>query len=169
MNASNPSTTCSSCGASAQEARGVYRFQESGLPNVFLINVGIVQCSHCGNEDPIIPHLNELMTKLALAVIGKPCPLNGSEVRFLRKFLNLTGDEFGKYLAVTKHHVSKWENDADPVGPQSDRLIRALTVCMGDNLKEHRNEIAAVFPGIEETIRAIEYKIDPEAEEVQYA
>src|SRR5580658_8402563 len=98
MNLTNPSTTCSNCGSPAQEARGVYRFQESGLSNVFLVNVAILRCSQCGNEDPVIPQLNELMSVLALAVIKKPCPLNGKEVRFLRKFLDMTGEQFASHI-----------------------------------------------------------------------
>jgi len=128
----------------------------------------LIRCNQCGNEDPIIPQLNELMRVLALAVVKKPCPLNGEEVRFLRKFLKMTGEEFGRHLGVSKHHVSKWENGADPVGPQSDRLIRAITVCFSQDLGEHIESIGRVFPEIEDTLRSVDYKIDPETEEVHY-
>ena len=168
MNMPDPSTSCSSCGGPARVVRGVYRFEESGLAHVFLINIDKIQCVQCGNEDPIIPNLNDLMSVLALAVVKKPCPLNGSEVRFLRKFLKMTGEQFGRQLGVTKHTVSKWENDEDPVGGQSDRLIRAVTVCIGEGVRDKRDEIARMLPEIEDTIRSIDYKIDPEAEEVQY-
>jgi DNA-binding transcriptional regulator YiaG len=168
MNLPSPSTTCSSCGSPAQVARGVYRFRESGLAHVFLVNIDMLRCVQCGNEDPVIPHLNELMSVLALAVVKKPCPLNGEEVRFLRKFLRMTGEQFGRHLGVTKHTVSKWENGEDPVGPQSDRLIRAVSVCLGEALQDHIEEIGQVLAKIEDTLRSIEYKIDPEAEEIQY-
>lgn len=169
MNLVDPSTSCSSCGSPARVVRGGYRFQESGLPHVLLVNIDIIQCTACGNEDPIIPHLNELMSVLALAVIKKPCPLNGQEVRFLRKYLKMTGEQFARHLGMTKFHVSKLENDADPIGPQSDRLIRAITVCLGADLKDHGEEIGRLLSGIEEAVRVIDYKIDPEAEAVEYA
>jgi putative zinc finger/helix-turn-helix YgiT family protein len=169
MKSSNPSTTCSNCGEQTHVARGIYRFRESGLGNVFLVNIDMIRCSQCGNEDPVIPHLNELMSVLALAVIRKPCPLNGNEVRFLRKYLKMTGEQFGQVLGVGKHHVSKWENGADPVGPQSDRLIRAVAVVLGHNLQSHQEQIGRVFADIDPTVREIEFKIDPEAEEIQYA
>jgi len=169
MNLPNPSTSCSNCGKPAQVVRGIYRFEESGLAHVFLINIDKIQCSECGNEDPVIPRLNELMSVLALAVIRKPCPLNGGEVRFLRKFLKMTGEQFGRHLGVTKHTVSKWENGEDPVGAQSDRLIRAVTVCLGESLRGRLLEIGQLLPDIEDTIRSIDYNIDPEAKEIQYA
>jgi DNA-binding transcriptional regulator YiaG len=164
----NPITTCSNCGAPARVVRGIYQFKESGLPNVSLMNIDMIRCKDCGNEDPIIPRMNELMSVLALAVIKKPCPLNGKEVRFLRKFLRMTAEQFAAYVDVTRHHVSKWENGADRIGDQSDRLIRAVALCLGDNLKGHIEEIVRAFPDIEETIRAIQYQIDAETKEVQY-
>jgi hypothetical protein len=54
------------------------------------------------------------------------------------------------------------------MGYQSDRLIRAVALCLGDNLKGHIEEIVRAFPDIEETIRAIQYQIDAETKEVQY-
>ena len=168
MNMPNPSTTCSNCGAPAQVARGIYQFEESGLKHVYLVNIEKIQCARCGNEDPIIPHLNTLMRVLALAIVKKPCALNGAEVRFLRKFLKMTGEQFGRYLGVTKHTISKWENEEDPVGSQSDRLIRAITVCLSEDLSEHLKDIGQMFPDINENSRSIDYKIDPQADEIQY-
>jgi DNA-binding transcriptional regulator YiaG len=139
------------------------------LPNVTLVNIDIIQCDQCGNKDPIIPRLNELFAALALAIVKKPCPLNGADVRFLRKFLKMTGEQFASYLDVTKSHVSKWENGADPVGGQSDRAIRAVTVCLGENLKDHIEEIVRTFPDIEDKIREVMYRIDAETKEVEYA
>jgi transcriptional regulator with XRE-family HTH domain len=167
MTSPNPSPSCSNCESPARVVRGLYRFQESGLSNHFL-DIEMIHCDKCGNDDPIIPQLNEFMSILALAVVKKPCPLNGEEIRFLRKFLKMTGERFGQYLGVSKHHISKLENNADPVGAQTDRLIRALTVCLGENLKGHIQEIGNLLPDIEETIRVLECIVDPEAESVSY-
>jgi YgiT-type zinc finger domain-containing protein len=81
---------CSNCGEPARKVRENYLFKESGLPNVVLENIEVLRCEHCGNVDPIINRVNELMRVLALAVIEKPWGLTGEEIRFLRKFVDLS-------------------------------------------------------------------------------
>ena len=51
---------CTQCGEEAPVSRGTYRFVESGLSSVVLSGIEIARCQKCGNEDPIIPHANEL-------------------------------------------------------------------------------------------------------------
>ena len=58
--------------------------KESGL-NVILRGLEVAYCPECGNQDPIIPHMDDLMKTLALGVAAKPTRLNGSEIRFLLK------------------------------------------------------------------------------------
>ena len=127
--------TCSNCSAEAKVALGSYPFGESGLP-VVLKGIELIKCGKCGNVDPIIPRLNELMRVLALAVIRKPYRLRGEEVRFLRKYIKMSGEGFSRLLHVDKTTLSKWENNADPVGDQSDRLIRALVLVLGEGLQD---------------------------------
>jgi len=43
----------------------------------------------------------------------------------------MTGEEFSKLLKIDKTTLSKWENNADPVGEQSDRLIRTIAFAKG--------------------------------------
>src|ERR1044071_6484425 len=99
---------CSNCGSPAQVARGSYQFKESGLSSVILQGIELIQCEKCGNEDPIIPKVNDTMRLLAVAVILKPERLAGEEIRFLRKYLRMTGEEFSQLLDVDKTHLSKW-------------------------------------------------------------
>jgi len=47
-------------------------------------------------------------------------------VRFLRKSLGWSGSDFAKHMGVAEETVSRWENDAAPIGPQADRLLRFL-------------------------------------------
>jgi len=140
---------CSNCGKDAKVVRGSYEFSESGLSNVILQGIEIVRCKHCGNEDPIIPRVNDLMRALAIAVICKPYRLQGEDIRFLRKYLRMTGDEFARLMDVDKTTLSKWENNDDPVGSQSDRLIRLTVLGIGEGLQEKLAEvIRSVFPNI---------------------
>ena len=100
------------------------------------------------NIDPIIPHVNSLMEALAWAVASKPYRLRGEDVRFLRKYLRMTGVEFAGLLKVDKATLSKWENDEDKIGPQSDRLIRAVALALGAGLKQRLEEVVRSFPAI---------------------
>src|SRR5258707_13351819 len=97
---------CSNCGKDAKTVRGSYDFKESGLSNVVLQGIQLIRCSHCGNEDPIIPRINDLVRLLTVAVISKPYRLQGGEDRFLRKHLRMTGDEFARVMAVVKPRCS---------------------------------------------------------------
>ena len=96
-----------------------------------LVLIEVIRCAKCGNRDPIIPRVNDLMRLLALAVVAMPQKLAGEEVRFLRKSLKMSGDEFSSLIHVDKTTFSKWENNEQAIGDQSDRLIRAVTMVSG--------------------------------------
>jgi DNA-binding transcriptional regulator YiaG len=121
------------------------------LKNVTLAGVELVRCKRCGNVDPILPKLSDLMKVLALAVIGKPGQLTGEEARFLRRFVNKSAEDFSKLLGVDATTLSRWENNHQPIGPQSDRLIRFVALALaGGNLKQkHRDLLNKTFPRIE--------------------
>jgi YgiT-type zinc finger domain-containing protein len=160
---------CSNCGATAKVRRGDYDFSECGLSRVVLQGIEIIRCDHCGNEDPIIPRMNDLMRSLALAVIGKPYGLWGEDVRFLRKYLGMTAEEFSRYLHVDKTTLSKWETGDDPVGDQSDRLIRLLCLSLGEGLQEKVRETVSAFPQIRKTHRRLRIQVNAKTGAYQYA
>lgn len=143
---------CSNCGSNAKVIRcRKYQFRESGLDNVVLKGITVIKCPKCKNVDPVIPRINDLMRSLAIAVVAKPYRLKGAEVRFLRKYLHMNGEEFARLIHVDRTHLSKWENDEDRVGDQSDRLIRAIALGLGEGLKEKIEQTMRSFPRIAET------------------
>lgn len=135
------SPRCSNCSEPVDIVHGNYRFKESGLSNVLLLGIEIMKCSHCGNEDPIIPAMNDLFRTIALALTAKPYGLAGEEVRFLRKYMGMTGDKFSRLLHVDRTTLSKWENNDDPVGPQSDLAIRMLALSEDAGLRKKIQEV----------------------------
>jgi len=159
---------CSNCGAHAGVVCGAYRFEESGLRNVILLGIELIRCQKCGNEDPVIPNMAGLIQCLALAVVEKPWRLKGDEVRYIRKYLKMTGEEFGRHIGVDKTCVSKWENEEERVGTTSDRMIRALALALGDGLSSHTEKVVRRFPEIKSILRQVEYRIDPETRAVEY-
>lgn len=160
---------CSKCEVGARVNRGSYRFRESGLPHVTLHGIEIIRCPACGNEDPIIPRLNRLMQVIALGVVNKPYRLRGEEIRFLRKYLGKTGQEFSRLIHVDKSTLSKWENNDDRVGDQSDRLIRLLVLALGEGLQSFTASTVAAFPRIKDRKPPVRIEIDSEKMSYQHA
>jgi putative zinc finger/helix-turn-helix YgiT family protein len=153
---------CSNCGAPALVRRGDYNFVESGLDYVILNNIELIHCDMCGNEDPIIRRSKRLMQQLLIGVASKPEPLEGQDLRFIRKQLGLTQEKFGALIHTDKTTVSKWENDADPIGPQSDLLIRSVAISLGDVPKEIGREIVEGFKDIAATHTMQRLSVDAE-------
>jgi putative zinc finger/helix-turn-helix YgiT family protein len=105
-----------------------YKYDESGLPNITLANIEIRRCGHCGEELPAIPRMAELHKVIARSVVEQHAKLSGAEVRFLRKYLGHSGADFAALIGVSRETVSRWENDKEPIGGTSDRLLRLLVV-----------------------------------------
>ena len=65
---------CSNCSQPVETVHGNYPFRESGLDNVVLCGIELIKCKHCGNEDPIIPALDDgLSLGRPLRAIGAFC------------------------------------------------------------------------------------------------
>lgn len=103
-------------------------YKYESLPGVTLVDVEVLQCGNCGEREVVIPRLAELNRFLALTIVHKKAKLAGAEVRFLRKSLGWSGANFAEHVGVGPETVSKWENEKEPIGPQSDRLLRLLVV-----------------------------------------
>jgi YgiT-type zinc finger domain-containing protein len=161
---------CSNCGSMAKVTSGSYQFKECGLKNVVLVGIDRIVCTACGNVDPIIPQINELMGVLAVAIISQPYRLRGEDVRFLRKFIGKNGKEFCELLHVDRATLSKWENNEDPIGASNDRLVRAITLALGDGLEKRLEAVVKhVFPNIAEGTSPQEIEIDTDNMSYQYA
>ncbi len=70
--------------------------------------------------------LDALQLFVFKGLIHKPYPLTGGEMRFMRKFMSLTTEEFGKKLGVTHAAVVKWEKGQAEMSPVCDVYVRML-------------------------------------------
>jgi DNA-binding transcriptional regulator YiaG len=120
---------------------------------VILSGIELIRCRKCGNVDPVIPSLNELYRALALALVSQPFRLQGEDVRYLRKYLGMTQDTFAELLHIHKSNLSKWENNEDNIGQQSERLIRTVVLTLGAGLQKNAADVVRAFPAIRETTR----------------
>jgi putative zinc finger/helix-turn-helix YgiT family protein len=130
---------CIECGNAMKTSRENYRYTECGLKNVTLMGIEVRRCPHCGNYEISLPHIEELHRFLARKLIEKTTRFTGEEVRFLRKSLGLSGVDFARGIGVTEETVSRWENNATPIGPQADRLLR-LIVAQGQKMTSYPTE-----------------------------
>ncbi|MGA9883750.1 MAG: hypothetical protein WBQ34_08535 [Candidatus Acidiferrales bacterium] len=130
---------CSSCGKKAKVRNGNFRYDEIGAP-ILLKNVRISECTACGMREPILRDKKRLMDAIAFAVASQPWKLRGSDVRFLRKFLGMTGLAFGKLVQVEPETLSRWEHDQQDIGKNSDRLIRFVVLGKSPGLRKNMEE-----------------------------
>lgn len=123
---SKQSNVCPTCDGKIRVTRENHLYVESGLPNVVLAGIEIHRCPKCGTFEMLLPRVTELYRVIAMTVIYKPARLNGAEVRFLRKYLGWSADDFAVHMGVDPTTVSAWENERRPFGTSSDRLLRLM-------------------------------------------
>lgn len=69
-------------------------------------------------------NLKKLQEVVLQTLIHKPMPLSGDELRFIRKFLEMSTSAFGKIFGVSHVAVVKWENNKTQVNPATELCIR---------------------------------------------
>lgn len=116
-----------------------YHFVGSGLPNVYLSGIKYKVCKTCGAQAADIPEIKQLMELIARVVVENQAPLNGAEIRYLRKRLGKKSSEFAKIIGVTSEQVSRWENGHNPPERSADKLIRVFySLLSGDQRLKDR-------------------------------
>lgn len=119
---------CAECGASLRTEHRDHHYVESGLPNILLLGVEFRVCPSCGEEERVMPRLAQLHRVIAEAVAEKAAHLSGAEVRYLRKHLGWSGEQFAEVMGVRPETVSRWENDKEPIGGGYERALRLMAM-----------------------------------------
>ena len=146
---------CFECESELTVVRENRRYKECGLPNVTLRGIEVRRCPRCGAEDVVIPRIEELHGLLATALLRKPGRLVGPEIRFLRRFLGWSGEDFAAHIGVARETVSRWENGHDRMSPVAERLLR-LSVAHEKPIQDYRvEELASVAKGDSSPLRVI--------------
>ena len=97
------------CLARKATAAQPYRFVESGLTNVFLIGVKVWTCTYCREESAIIPNIGQLSDAVAHDLLKKAAPLDGRELRYLRKHAGFAAQDFAGLMRIDPAHLSRVE------------------------------------------------------------
>jgi YgiT-type zinc finger domain-containing protein len=133
---------CHDCGAMMNGSRQSYHYEECGLSSVTLINVLVYKCNGCGLHVPELPSISLLHMFISIDILTKETLLAGEEIRFLRRMAGLKQTTLAEIMGVDSTRVSKWENEAPPIGKESDRLLRTLCL-LGMTLQFAKSENTA--------------------------
>ncbi len=101
------------------------------MPHVYLEDaVKETRSENCDYVDSVeSPNLEGLIAAVAVARVLNPLKLRGTEIRYLREALEMTGQEMGeKVVKVLPFQISKWENNKEPIGAQSETLLLLFVV-----------------------------------------
>lgn len=120
------SMKCIDCGATMETGKENYRYDDSGLPYVVLVNVEVSRCAKCGAVEVKIPAIEPLHRAIAWSVARKDSRLTPEETRFLRKYLGFSTGDLAEIVGIDPATVSRWENGTRPIGPTTDRLLRMM-------------------------------------------
>lgn len=104
-----------------------YNYRLSGLDNVRLVGIQVQRCPRCDVELPAIPRIGELHRVIARTLLDLDRPLQGQEIRYLRKFAGVAAQDFAALLGVRPEHLSRVENGhTATLGASADRLTRGI-------------------------------------------
>jgi DNA-binding transcriptional regulator YiaG len=69
-------------------------------------------------------NLGKLQKSILNELVNKPIPLTGAEIRFIRKYFEMTTTEFGHLLGTTHAAVLKWEKGESRMNPATEFYMR---------------------------------------------
>lgn len=119
---------CVVCGGRMRVTGDTHQYQECGLRGVTLVGVIVRQCDKCGEHEVAIPNLEGLHRAIARSLAQRHSALLGPEVRFLRKWLGHSGQDFAALMGVTAETVSRWENGKRVLPSVADRALRLMVL-----------------------------------------
>ena len=88
-------------------------------------------CSHCGHEktgDVSIPFPKRLMSAAALYRCTLPQRLNGTEMKFVRKAMNISSKDWAARVSTDPSTLSRWESDAQAMSAAAEKLLRLTAI-----------------------------------------
>lgn len=118
--------TCSSCGKGHLAEKMVSHDVGPllGMPHVVVEHLPGLACSKCGAVTVPGAVLDAISMALAALILRRPS-LAATEVRFLRKLVGDTQEDFAKRLEVDRATVNRWENSVAAIRGTPAYAIRS--------------------------------------------
>jgi DNA-binding transcriptional regulator YiaG len=98
-----------------------------GLDDVYLLNGFRIEETEYG-RGVAIEKIDELHQAIALTIVTRRRRLDGKELRFLRKQMDLTQSELAQRLGVDSQTVARHEKGETAIGGPVDGLVRFIYV-----------------------------------------
>jgi len=103
----------------------MFHYKDCGLDNVWLKN-GFNEIETEYGPAISIFNLEGLHSTIGMQIIECNALLNGKEIRFLRKEMDLSQKHLGEILGVSEESIRGWEKGRNKITAPSDKLIRIL-------------------------------------------
>ncbi len=134
-----------------RKAAKPYHYTECGLDDVYLLN-GYKRHQTPYGDGVTVDNADGLYKAIAEYICFNKATLNGKEIRFLRKLLDLTQAELAVWLACDQQTVARWEKGRTTIPGPADRLMRTLYLahCGGVDVPELIKTVAALDTKIDE-------------------
>lgn len=100
-------------------------YTECGLDDVYLLN-GYEHYDYHGDVGLAIKDIHGLHRAVGLFLVTEKKALNGKELRFLRKQLNLTQSELGAAMRLSSQQVARWEKSKCDISGPADIVLRVM-------------------------------------------
>ena len=102
-------------------------YPDCGLDNVYLVSGYEIESTPYG-KGLSIKNLDQLHKAIGCNLASQKKVLSGKELRFLRKQMNLTQSDLGKFLGLSSQQVARWEKGESEISGPADLLVRALFI-----------------------------------------
>jgi len=107
------------------KAHKPYHYTQCGLDDVFLLN-GVSEHDTLYGSGVSVYNVEGLHKAIAMNIVCNKAMLNGREMRFLRKLMDLTQAELAGWLGVNVQTVARWEKGQSEISGPADKLMRLL-------------------------------------------
>lgn len=100
-------------------------YTECGLDDVYLVSGYEKETTPYG-DGIIIKDLDALHKAIGVYLVRDKKVLNGKEIRFLRKQMNLTQSELSRYFGLSHQQVGRWEKGQSEITDSAASVLRLL-------------------------------------------
>ena len=102
-----------------------YEYNECGLEGIFL-HSGYDTIEHDGECYVSVVDTEGLHRRIGEFIVANRKELAPDEIRFLRKTMDLTQSELGRWIGQSSQQVARWEKGHSEMPGPADRLLRAI-------------------------------------------
>ncbi|OGT80892.1 MAG: hypothetical protein A3J35_07395 [Gammaproteobacteria bacterium RIFCSPLOWO2_02_FULL_52_10] len=102
-------------------------YPDCGLDDIYLASgYEIVETPY--GDGIVVKNLDDLHNAIGFYLATSKKALNGKELRFLRKHMDLTQSELGKLLGLSSQQVARWEKGQSEISGPAQHLLRVLFI-----------------------------------------